>query len=887
MHKHNFKLKILLYFFVVAIIPFAVSWVFTYSTYDRKAQQDFKNFNYMYVQNQISKIGLVFDEQENIIKSIAQAYSYIDKNESEIKSFLADQSKINNNFLNLYIITPNGKIYLKDSEKPQNSMNYTLLHSYTDARKAQHLVWLEPYTDVISGEKCIGMSIPLYDRNGGELGVLVGNISLKKFDAMISSAKYMSDVELFFVNSSGYVKFHSENKYSEIVNIKDSNFVLSPIADSIFSLNEGYREFSSMGKNWISSFSVINSNGWKIVSLVDTDKFLSKFSIVNQDTNVLTVVLAVLCIFVALLASIFLSGSITKPLTVLRDGAKEFSRGKLDKRIDIRSHDEIQEVADAFNEMAENLKETYSDLLERTDELYKNNEELQEANAELEASYEQLEATMGQLNVSEEKYRSLMDNISDMVIAVNLDEKIVYVNNSIENILGYSESELIGKPVSIIVKNSEAAFRHLDSDEHYWEFQREFVKKDGSIIIAEGSTKRVIEEDRTVGIQSIARDVTQKIEMEKQLRKKYNELQTLNKISLTITSSMDLQSILVTVINQVMNVSDALVCSIRLFEDKDPNILVLKAIRGINAEKYDRRDINISEDMIGAAVKSKITVVNELTEDNAPSGYYRTLYREEQARYVAFSPLTVKSSLIGVMTTVSKEKPNEEKIELLNSLANNLAMVIDNARAYDTLKRSYLQTVQSLVSVVEAKDEYTESHSIRVAKYASFIASEMGYPKSFIEDIWVAGVLHDIGKIGISDSILNKKGRLTDEEYEIIKQHPEIAYKIVSKIGLSNDILKAIRHHHERYDGRGYPDRINGEDVSIMAAIISVSDAFDAITSNRPYRESRNLKDGIKEIIVNKGTQFNPRVADTLEKVFLIKPKVMERIFNGEDIKFF
>jgi putative nucleotidyltransferase with HDIG domain len=203
------------------------------------------------------------------------------------------------------------------------------------------------------------------------------------------------------------------------------------------------------------------------------------------------------------------------------------------------------------------------------------------------------------------------------------------------------------------------------------------------------------------------------------------------------------------------------------------------------------------------------------------------------------------------------------------------------------LKLSYLKTVQSLVSVVEAKDEYTESHSIRVAKYSSFIASEMNYPKSFIEDIWIAGVLHDIGKIGISDSILNKSSTLTEEEYGIIKQHPDIAYRIVSNIGLKDDILKAIKHHHERYDGKGYPDMVKGEDISIMAAIISVADAFDAITSNRPYRKSRSIMQGINEISTNRGTQFNPEVVQTFEKAFLLKPEIFEKIHNDKEIEFF
>ena len=265
----------------------------------------------------------------------------------------------------------------------------------------------------------------------------------------------------------------------------------------------------------------------------------------------------------------------------------------------------------------------------------------------------------------------------------------------------------------------------------YREFEGEFLKKDGSLIKVEGSTKRVVEDEKVVGIQAIARDVTQKKVMELQLRKKYNELQTLNKISNTLASTMDLNNMLITVVGQVTDITEALVCAIRLISDKDPYMLELKAIKGIKTEKYDRRSIDIRGDITGQALEKKSTIVLDLREDNTPFSYYRELYLKNEARYVVFTPIIVKSEVIGIMSITLKHRPKDELIELVSSLSNNMAIAIDNAKAYESLKHSYLKTVQSLVSVVEAKDVYTESHSIRVAKYSSFIASEMGHPKEF------------------------------------------------------------------------------------------------------------------------------------------------------------
>ncbi len=888
MHRLNFKLRILLCFLAVSIIPFMLSWALLNNTYNRKMEQDFKNFNYMYIQNQMDKIEQIFKQKEIEMKSIAQSFSHLDLNYTNLYAFLRDQKSIDQFYMNLYIIMPEGSVYTDDFYyKPQN-IDYTRLHSYTNAKKAQELVWLEPYTDAISGYPCIGMSIPLIDRDGKPSGVLVGNISLKTFGNMLVNAKYMSGEEMFFINSAGYVKFHSAGKYSETANIKDESFILFPASETLTNLEEGYREFGYNGREWACSFSQINSNGWKVVSLTDIDEVKDTFSTMNHDTQSVIIILGLSCSLIGILVSLFLSRSVSTPLMELRDGVMAIAAGDLESRIEMNRNDEVKEVADAFNKMAASLKYTYTNLLKRTEELYTNNKELQSANMQLEASYEQLEATMGQLNESEEKYRTMMDNISDMVFVINPEDNIVYINSSVEKIMGYKDTELIGKSVLNIVRHEYPGFQLLAAqDNDYREFEGEFMKRDGSIMQVEGSTKRVLEDEQVVGIQAIVRDVTQKKAMELQLRRKYGELQTLNRISNTLASTMDLNNMLTIVVNHVADISQALVCAIRLVSEKDPNILELKALKGIRTERYDRGSIDIRTDITQHVFEKKESLIFEFDENNIPYDYYRSLYKDNGARCVVITPIMVKAKVMGVLCATLEENPKKELVELIGSLANNMAIAIDNARAYESLKHSYLKTVQSLVSVVEAKDEYTESHSIRVAKYSAFIAAEMNFPKSFIEDIWVAGVLHDIGKIGINDSILNKAGPLTAEEYNAIKQHPEIAYRIVSKIGLGEDILMAIKHHHERYDGKGYPDMVNGEEISIMASIISVSDAFDAITSNRPYRKSRSLSQGINEVSCNRGTQFNPTVVQAFEKAYLLKREVFQRIYDDAEIDFF
>lgn len=168
----------------------------------------------------------------------------------------------------------------------------------------------------------------------------------------------------------------------------------------------------------------------------------------------------------------------------------------------------------------------------------------------------------------------------------------------------------------------------------------------------------------------------------------------------------------------------------------------------------------------------------------------------------------------------------------------------------------------ALISALEAKDVYTQGHSQRVCKLVTQIVYKMGIEGKEAEDIITAAKLHDIGKIGIRDEVLNKPGKLTDQEFAEIMDHPVMSYEIINKMKLMENIAKIIRHHHERYDGKGYPDGLKGEKIPLGSRIIAVADSFDAMTSKRPYRDSFTMAQAIEELKKNAGTQFDPKIVD-------------------------
>lgn len=168
----------------------------------------------------------------------------------------------------------------------------------------------------------------------------------------------------------------------------------------------------------------------------------------------------------------------------------------------------------------------------------------------------------------------------------------------------------------------------------------------------------------------------------------------------------------------------------------------------------------------------------------------------------------------------------------------------------------------ALISALEAKDVYTQGHSHRVCKLVTQIVNKIGIEKKEAEDIITAAKLHDIGKIGIRDEILNKPGKLTEQEFAEIMDHPVMSYEIINKMKIMRNVAKIIRHHHERYDGKGYPDGLKGEDIPLGSRIIAVADAFDAMTSKRPYRDSFTMAQVIEELKKNAGAQFDPKIVD-------------------------
>ena len=247
----------------------------------------------------------------------------------------------------------------------------------------------------------------------------------------------------------------------------------------------------------------------------------------------------------------------------------------------------------------------------------------------------------------------------------------------------------------------------------------------------------------------------------------------------------------------------------------------------------------------------------------------RTILEELGFSRVLLSPFEVNGRPVGTVEAYRIEDrafrhDDPKQVSVLTAFA---AGVYEKLEMSAQLEAHYMKTLEALASALEARDPYTQAHTSRIRDMAVALAVRMKLPSDVRRATRLGAILHDVGKIGISDTILHKPGKLTDEEWKIMRTHPEIGEHMLKGIDFLHPALPVIRHHHERWDGNGYPDKLLGEQIPIGARIVGVCDAFDAMTSDRPYKKAMPVGDALQEILRHSGTQFDPECASLLVDV--------------------
>lgn len=352
------------------------------------------------------------------------------------------------------------------------------------------------------------------------------------------------------------------------------------------------------------------------------------------------------------------------------------------------------------------------------------------------------------------------------------------------------------------------------------------------------------------------------------LLERMDELESLYNLSEQVSHSLDLTQTLRNITDLAMKITHTDACSLRLL-NPDSNDLEIRACTGVGPDYKHKGSLKIGQGVGGYVAQTGISVtIPNLREDDRI--HYTSYLEDEGLMSLVSVPIKdTEGSVIGIISVYRREEYNfpEATVNLLSTYANNTAVAIKNARLFETITKNYSETIQSLALALEAKDKYTRGHSERVTDFALQIAMEMDLSENEIHTIRFAGRLHDIGKIAISDNILLKNDKLTLTEYADIKTHPQRGADLLKPLGFLQDACKVIKHHHERFDGRGYPDGLKAEQIPLLSRILSIADAFDAMTSERPYRAPLSQEKALQETIDCAGSQFDPEIVEVFRDI--------------------
>lgn len=360
------------------------------------------------------------------------------------------------------------------------------------------------------------------------------------------------------------------------------------------------------------------------------------------------------------------------------------------------------------------------------------------------------------------------------------------------------------------------------------------------------------------------------------LQRKLQQAKTLMELSALVTSTLNTYEIRRRAIEAATSLVNAETGSI-LIVDRETEEIFFEVVLGDTGDTLKKLRLAKGQGIAGwVAEQGESIIIHDVAVD--PRFFSGA---DAQSTFTTKNmicvPLKIKNRVLGVLQVINKRNDSfdDEDMECLSALANQVAIAIENANLYKELKQTFYETSQVLAETIEMRDPYTGGHTQRVMHYSLGIGRSMGLSEGEMERLKLAAILHDIGKIGIHDSILLKNDRLDPEETLIMNEHTNYGSEILGNVKKLHDIIPGVRGHHERYDGTGYPDKLKGSEIDPIARIVAVADTYDAMTTDRPYRKALSMESAIIELQKCAWKQFD---GDVVEHFIRIIPELGESL---------
>lgn len=361
---------------------------------------------------------------------------------------------------------------------------------------------------------------------------------------------------------------------------------------------------------------------------------------------------------------------------------------------------------------------------------------------------------------------------------------------------------------------------------------------------------------------------------------KNSKLSIFPHIAQKMGSNIDREQVLNSIPEEIAKIWKVQICGLYLWQE-DLGALVLKHGAGYEPNFINRLSFKKGEGLVGwTAVENKpVRLVDPAGDPRFKDKYNQLVKNSSKSivfKAILLAPINIGEKNLGIIEVinyngwkdrVSQQVFSAEDEQMLYTLANQIALFLQTVVNYEESREAYLEIIRSLVNAIEARDPYTRGHSEQTTKYAVSIAQKLALPAEIIEIVRYAASLHDIGKIGIKENILKKVKKLTADEYSHIKNHPFMGAQILKPIKSLQDVIPIVYHHHERYDGKGYLDGLQREEIPIGARILSVADSFEAMTSDRPYHKGLPKDIALEQLKKSAGSQFDPQVVNAFVEV--------------------
>lgn len=826
---------------------------------------DNKNYIDKYISNTIeveldNQVGLFNEWIETKLGTLENSKTLIEyqvKNDGFsiiLKGYLNSITNVDKDIMNSFITSAEGMNIVSGNNVPK--VDGRNREWYKGAMENEIFI-TNPYLDILTNSKVVTLSRVIDDSNGNHVGVVGIDVL---FDHIINNFERMFDKvsgKIAIVDLDGNIVYVNESIDPKLLDdfLNDDNI--------LFDMKTKLK-----GDNMYVYKKNIPDLKISIVIFVDGIDYINSIVILNA-----SLVVKFLAGILGLILLITVgSNYVTRPLKNLGDVVTKLSSDEsasdeeFKKLREKMKYEDLREIVNLFTEFDEHIKNNIENLDNLNISMGDMNNDIENKNEELRELRDKFSKTNQKLLGSEKKYEELVNNIMDMIFLTDEKGEILFVSKSFEGALEYEHGELVGKNIATLIDE-------VKSDKNLFKIfcKRDFdnidlvlsSKNNTNRISVSASTKRIFEDSKIIMIQGICRDISYEKQMYYNYFTRNRELFIVNEISKAMTNSNDLNKILQDIadkINILMNIS---LCTIRILEEDS---LVLKAYSGSNTRLLFKENPKLDTSHIGYSLKNRQIVSIKAADD--------LLFEDKQLQetmktlnHVVYIPLYNNESSFGVITIGSEDEILSERLNVLSYLSDNASIAIEKTLLFEKLNNNYFKTIASLANAIEEKVGIMKGHTVRVAKYSVLLAKSLYLKESEIKDIEIAGLLHDIGKIGIKDAILRDSIDHEELRNEVLELHPVIGRKILEPIGLNPSILDGIYLHHKHYNLTGYPESEEIHELPLIARIISMVDDFDNLVSGSSSEGELSIEEAFEKIRQGSGELYCPEIVAIFENL--------------------